>query len=246
MQLTVQENIAYKSRDHLFRGQDEYANAKYDITTDWLKPSIGLLGQVRTLANIGCGSGEYNKHIASLGVAVTACEPEQVAFDLAKSGCQDFPLILVKKMGLEEFTLKTPPVDFLVMHDVLEHIENEAEAVQCVVKLLNRGGEAVISVPAYQWLFGFHDEQLGHYRRYTRKRLIQIFEPHFEILHSRYFGFFFIPITFVFSKCLRIGYATHLLTTSKWSNRLLRLVCQFQRFLPFPAGTSVLIHLKRR
>ena len=29
----------------------------------------------------------------------------------------------------------------------------------------------LVTVPAGPWLFGYHDEQLGHYRRYTKGTL---------------------------------------------------------------------------
>ena len=36
-----------------------------------------------------------------------------------------------------------------------------------VHSLLKPGGLALISVLAYQWLFGHHDVQLGHFRRWA-------------------------------------------------------------------------------
>ena len=70
----------------------------------------------------------------------------------------------------------------------------DAAAVATVRSLLKPDGIAVISVPAYQWLFGHHDVQLGHYRRYTRRNLLKLFRADFAIEAGRYYGAAFIPI----------------------------------------------------
>lgn len=236
------ENLEYKNLDHQFRSRDEYANAKYDITSQWLGPALAQ-GDSKVIANVGCGSGEYNSKLAATGAKVLACEPEKTAFAVAqtRAGAN----VQVENSGLQEFASKHAPVDILVMHDVLEHIENEAEAVACISKMVKNGGEAVISVPAYNWLFGYHDVQLGHYRRYTKSRMIELFEKDFEILNSRYYGSFFIPVTLMFSKWMQKPYPVGSVTAKPWKQSLFRAACQLQKALPEPIGTSVLLHLRR-
>jgi 2-polyprenyl-3-methyl-5-hydroxy-6-metoxy-1,4-benzoquinol methylase len=242
----MHENLEYKTGDHSFRGKDEYANAKYDITENWLKLASLRESASKTIANVGCGSGEFSQRVASWGYQVVACEPERIAFEIAKKSCSRFPNIQIENMGLEEFSEATPQVDFLVMHDVLEHIENESYAISCIAKLVKKGGRAVISVPAFNWLFGNHDVQLGHFRRYTKSRLIQLFEKDFEILDSRYFGSFFIPVTLLFSRIFKRNYPTGAVTASSWKQTAFKTLCQVQRTLPEPIGTSVLIHCVRK
>ncbi len=236
------ENLEYKVQDHEFRSHDEYANAKYDITSEWLAEA---LKSAQTVANVGCGSGEYNLRLAALSnnARILACEPEDQAFQAARRQATD--RITVEKMGLETFTAQHAPVDVLVMHDVLEHIENEMEAVQNVSRLVRTGGEAVISVPAFNWLFGYHDVQLGHYRRYTKKRMIEIFQNDFEILNSRYYGSLFIPVTLMFSKWMQKPYPTGAVAAKPWKRGLFRAACQLQKSVHEPVGTSVLLHLRR-
>jgi 2-polyprenyl-3-methyl-5-hydroxy-6-metoxy-1,4-benzoquinol methylase len=242
----MHENVDYKTSDHSFRGMDEYANAKYDITESWLELASSSGSANKTIANVGCGSGEFSQRVASWGYQVIACEPERIAFEIATKSCAQFPNIQIENMGLEEFTNTTPHVDFLVMHDVLEHIENERRAIACVAKLVKKGGQAVISVPAFNWLFGNHDVQLGHFRRYTKSRLIQLFEKDFEIVNSRYYGSLFIPVTLLFSRILKKSYPTGAVTASRWKQTAFKTLCQVQKTLPEPIGTSVLIHGVRK
>ncbi len=240
----MSENLEYKSQDHQFRSRDEYANAKYDITSQWLAKALAS-GRQKTVANVGCGSGEYNLRLAATGAKVLACEPETNAFQSALAKAPASGKIQVENIGLEDFTKKYAPVDLLVMHDVLEHIEDESDAVTNISQLVKSGGEAVISVPAYNWLFGYHDVQLGHYRRYTKSRMIELFEKDFTILNSRYYGSFFIPVTLMFSKWMQKPYPVGAVTAKPWKQSLFRAACQLQKALPEPIGTSVLLHLRR-
>jgi 2-polyprenyl-3-methyl-5-hydroxy-6-metoxy-1,4-benzoquinol methylase len=55
--------------------------------------------------------------------------------------------------------------------NVVEHIENDFLAISNCKKLLKTGGSLTILVPAYQWLYCDFDEELEHFRRYTRTNL---------------------------------------------------------------------------
>lgn len=57
----------------------------------------------------------------------------------------------------------------------------------------------MITVPAYQWLFTYHDVINEHYRRYSLKRLKKLLlDNGFEIKKITYFNFFlFAPFMIV-------------------------------------------------
>ena len=83
-------------------------------------------------------------------------------------------------------------------------------------------------------------------RRYSRARMKSLLHKDFELLHSRYYGSFFIPVTLVFSRWLKRGYPAQAVTAQPWKRALFRFACQLQRALPEPIGTSVLLHVRRR
>ena len=56
--------------------------------------------------------------------------------------------------------------------DVVEHCEPESLALAELARVLRPGGRLLLSVPAYQWAWTNHDVRAGHYRRYTRPRLL--------------------------------------------------------------------------
>lgn len=232
----VHQNLAYKNDDHLFRSADEYAQGKYDVTTRWLAPCVKP-GQL--LLNIGCGSGEYSVTATAMGLRVISCEPELSAYELARRHAG----IDVRNCGL--MALHTEPADYLVMHDVLEHIEDDAAAVERVRALLAPGGLAVVSVPAYQWLFGRHDVELGHYRRYTKRDLLALFERGFAIEAARYYGAALIPVALYYSRLSNKPYPVAA-ASDGLMRQAMRAVCQLESRLPMPVGTSVLLRVRRR
>lgn len=61
--------------------------------------------------------------------------------------------------------------DLVCLFDVLEHIEQDVATLEAVRALLAPGGQALITVPAYRWLWSAHDEFLHHKRRYTAAEL---------------------------------------------------------------------------
>ncbi|MBM9602704.1 class I SAM-dependent methyltransferase [Desulfopila inferna] len=65
-------------------------------------------------------------------------------------------------------------IDLAFLLDVLEHVENEDAFLCNVSSLLQKEGRMIITVPAYQCLFGDHDVFLKHFRRYDKKRLTKV------------------------------------------------------------------------
>jgi SAM-dependent methyltransferase len=61
--------------------------------------------------------------------------------------------------------------DLICLFDVLEHIEEDMATLVALKGLLAKGGRVLITVPAYGWLWGVHDEFLHHKRRYSEMEL---------------------------------------------------------------------------
>lgn len=63
--------------------------------------------------------------------------------------------------------------DLVVLMDVLEHVAQPDKLLEELLRHPSVGPETIffITVPAFQFLFTVHDEQLGHYKRYTYRRL---------------------------------------------------------------------------
>ena len=60
--------------------------------------------------------------------------------------------------------------------NVLEHIEDDREALRSFHRVLIPGGHVLIWVPAVQAAYGPLDAELGHFRRYSKASLRAAFE----------------------------------------------------------------------
>jgi SAM-dependent methyltransferase len=61
--------------------------------------------------------------------------------------------------------------DVVVLLDVMEHCLHVANVWRNVKHALRPDGLVILNVPAIPWLYGPWDKALGHYRRYTARRL---------------------------------------------------------------------------
>lgn len=84
--------------------------------------------------------------------------------------------------------------DVVVAFDVIEHIENDQQAVSWVFDILNESGLFIATVPAYLWLFTDHDRSLGHYRRYSLAEFLALIPFGHEVLASSYFNTTMFPL----------------------------------------------------
>jgi len=64
--------------------------------------------------------------------------------------------------------------DTVVCLNVVEHVQDDLAALRNIREVLADGGRAIILVPCGPWLFGSLDEVLGHFRRYTKDRLVNV------------------------------------------------------------------------
>jgi 2-polyprenyl-3-methyl-5-hydroxy-6-metoxy-1,4-benzoquinol methylase len=94
--------------------------------------------------------------------------------------------------------------DTIVILNVVEHLEDDREAIECLHKRLLNGGHLILMVPAGQFLFGSLDRSFGHYRRYSKKSITKLIEAsHFEVVKSEYINVVGMLGWFVYGKLLK-------------------------------------------
>jgi ubiquinone/menaquinone biosynthesis C-methylase UbiE len=131
----------------------------------------------RRVIEIGCGIGNFTR------LLLDSCE-DVIALD-AESGCierlkQRYP----DRANLRALTcdvtepafpeLATFRADSCVCLNVLEHIEDDRDALRRMAGVLVPGGIVILLVPAFPSLYGRIDERLGHHRRYTRESISRL------------------------------------------------------------------------
>lgn len=77
--------------------------------------------------------------------------------------------------------------DTAVMVNVLEHIEDDGEALSGLFRILRPGGHLLLFVPAMPALYSAFDREVGHFRRYRRAELGQrLSAAAFRVVDLRY------------------------------------------------------------
>ena len=66
--------------------------------------------------------------------------------------------------------------DLIAALDVIEHIDDDAVAIEAIAAKLKLGGKFVMTVPAHQWMWSAHDVVNHHKRRYSKSGLKQLIE----------------------------------------------------------------------
>ena len=232
-------NEQYTQSDHNFRDQDMYALAKYRITLKWLEQDA-LKGSV--LVNVGCGAGHFNQLALQSGFKVIGYEPDPIAYSIAaRQNHENLELVRGDLFAIP----RNMQADIVVLHDVLEHIDAENAAIERIFELLTNDGILIISVPALDRLFGFHDEQLGHFRRYSKTSLRRALKNRFEVEKIRYLGFFALPGVFYFSRLRRRGYPNASLEFSSILSKIFGKIMTIEQHLALPLGTSVIVMARK-
>jgi SAM-dependent methyltransferase len=66
--------------------------------------------------------------------------------------------------------------DTILYIDVLEHIEDDHAEAQLAISHLSPSGKVVVLSPAHNYLYSPFDKAIGHYRRYNKVMLRQVFQ----------------------------------------------------------------------
>lgn len=126
------------------------------------------LGAGARILELGSGTGGNLDLLKRFG-AVMAVEMNAAAraISLARhQGADVRPGTLPHDLGLGGQLF-----DLVCLFDVLEHVEDDDAALRTARAHLAPGGALLLTVPAYKALFGPHDEQLHHKRRYESAEL---------------------------------------------------------------------------
>ena len=150
------------------------------------------LGNKSSILDVGCNTGVLVDILQKKGYNASGTDISKEAIIHGKTrGVRN---LFVAEANREPFANNT--FDCVLALDVLEHIDNDKEALREWKRLLKPGGLLVIKVPAYMWLWGIQDAMAHHKRRYTAGSLLDVVGLHYtSILRVSYFNFIlFIPI----------------------------------------------------
>jgi len=150
--------------------------AKADKFNQWMFETISPYCHGNIL-EIGSGIGNISRLFIQKGYSIILSDTDEHYIEQLKTSFRGINIVSIDLID-EDFQKKYnrffQTFDTVIFLNVLEHINNEDEAIENCRQFLKPGGALVILVPAYSFLFSKMDKELHHYRRYTAKTLSKV------------------------------------------------------------------------
>ena len=187
--------------------------------------------------DVGCGTGYIVKKLNCYGLdnskeAIKGCSGKVKLGDATNM-----------PYGSEKF-------DTVFALDVLEHIGNDTLALEEIYRVLKHGGSAVITLPAFKFLWGVSDNLGEHYRRYTLGEITRKAErARFTVIRKTYFNtILFLPIFLarMLERLIRVKSENNMPQfLDKLFFKIFNLEYHLLKFTDFPFGVSCLVILQK-
>jgi SAM-dependent methyltransferase len=134
------------------------------------------LGQ--RIVEVGCGIGNFTEMLLDREIVIAVDIEAQCIerLQMRYPGRQNLTVYCGDAAGSAFRELARFRPDSFVCLNVVEHIADDRRALSAMSSMLCPGGVIVLLVPAFEALYGPLDYNLGHYRRYTRKSIVEMAE----------------------------------------------------------------------
>jgi len=193
---------------------------------------------------IGCGNGLVQRQMEDrFGIPVDGIDLNLSALkaSVSRKGklfCYD---ILEQRPEFRE------TYDFLILFDVLEHIEDQLGFLTRAGDFVCPGGSIAINVPAGQELFSAFDVQVGHVRRYSLESLSEVVaKAGLNEKVATYWGYPLVPLLWLRKKMLGGSRGDQVIQTgfsprSPLVNSALTLLAGLERIPSKSYGTGLMM-----
>jgi SAM-dependent methyltransferase len=122
------------------------------------------------ILDAGCGTGGLIRRLASRrGWKLTGVDLSSLAIELARKRCDTNADL--REGSITALPFENDAFDAVVSADVLYQLEDDWAALRELHRVLRPEGVLVVNVPAYQWLWSYHDEAVRGRRRYGHGEL---------------------------------------------------------------------------
>ena len=209
-----------------------------------LKPNSKIL-------DAGCGTGGNIETLARFGDVIGVDNsPEAIKF-CEKRGFENVQLKNIENTGFSDNSF-----DLIVALDILEHLENDIDALKEFHRILKEDGYILISVPAYQFLWSEHDIAVHHKRRYSMEEINTcLLEADFRVIKKTFAITSIAPVVFIyriigkiypgFKKQKNSDYVLLPVLLNKFFIFLLRIEAFLLKYINFPFGISIMCIAKK-
>ena len=207
------------------------------------------LGQSSAILDIGCGSGLMLNALEELGNT----SGMDISDDAIQFSQEIFKGTIKKGYLPNNVPYPENQFDLITALDVIEHIEDDVQSLKTIKALLGSKGTAIITVPAYMFLWSHFDELNEHKRRYTLPELqTKLVESGLQIEMISYYNTLLFPIAYIVRKLNNLlgrNGASDIDMPGNRVNVILRNIFSSEkwllRFCKLPFGVSILAVVKK-
>jgi len=211
------------------------------------RETAGLgLSREASILDVGTSTGTNLRMLAELGyhrVVGLDLNDEAIRF------CAEKGLGAVRRGDVCDLPFEDASLDLVLATDIIEHVEDDKIALSEIARVLAPGGRTVITVPAFQSLWGLQDEVSHHKRRYRLPVLRNaIKSAGLHPVRCFYFNYLlFVPIWLArqILRVFNIKISSESQVNTRLLNRLLSRVFELDvrtaRWLAPPFGVSIFL-----
>lgn len=171
----MSESAAYSGTDNLevLLDAKNYNGHIVSLLSDYISPHMNVM-------DIGAGIGTFAEMMIHSAPRLVCFEPDSTQANVIRTK----GLTAVESIKHDDFKESQHVIYSL---NVLEHIEHDTKAIEEWKETVKRGGLMLLYVPAMPMLFSTMDTKVGHYRRYTRKELMdKVYAAGFNVERCEY------------------------------------------------------------
>jgi SAM-dependent methyltransferase len=153
--------------------------------------------------DVGCGHGAVQRQLHSANSwTIDGCDLNETAISLNHG--HNGNSFLYNIFDLRQDLIGV--YDFVLLLDVIEHVQNSVEFLAAARLYLKPGGYVIINVPALPILYSEYDTAQGHMRRYTKDSLgAEISAAGLEVETITYWGLSLIPLLLLRKAALKFA-----------------------------------------
>lgn len=209
---------------------------------DLLRDDVG-----RAVLEIGAGIGNLTIHLVPRErYLATDINAHHLAY--LRNLAVGRPYLEVRRLDLVEsadFGDLAGQFDTVICLNVLEHVRDEARALQNIYSALRPEGRAIILVPQGRWLYSSLDEALEHIKRYEKHDLGEaVRAAGFELMSLRDYNKAGVPAWFVNGRLLKRRHFSA--PQLKIVNTLTPVLRYIDRYAPWHGLSAIAVARKPR
>lgn len=221
--------IAFPIREQFAPAPEVEVHASLEILHELYNYNHWIFSRIRpfvhgSVCEVGCGIGNITQFLLNQE-RVVCLDPHAPSLLTAQHRFANHSNLMFHPHRLQRLPNDDLPAGSfgsVICLNVLEHIDDDVDALTRMRRLCRPDGRVVILVPAHMLAYGAMDRSFGHCRRYNRSSLRRVFQ----------------------SAGLNIVYASYMnavgLLGWLWEGRVMRRSCisvsvarRFDRFVPF-------------